>query len=331
MSELTTTVPVDVVEAYISEVRTRLADVPEEDRVELLDDVAAHVREIAEEFGPAELETRLGTPAEFTHELRVSAGYAPASEPAGAAASPGRLRRSFAWARAKVDTEPNRVLWRRLQPGWFVLRGVFVGYLLLAIAGADAGLIPRVGDTRLFGFAVLVACAIASYKLAERRPAVQAPWVRRARIGAEVALVLFALAYIDDTERVVYYESGPSSFERDPCLRDASGSPIGNLYAFDPAGQLIPQFFLTDQAGRPINNLCPEMVTKEGLPVETVYARDVNGSPVYGVFPRAQTAVNLDAETGTTTKAPVVPPAVVLPQLAPPTTAAPATEQPPAP
>ena len=54
-----------------------------------------------------------------------------------------------------------------------------------------------------------------------------------------------------DNEGTVYFDSGQAGVSHvDGCLRDASGQPIGNLYAFDPSGQLVPQFFLTDHAGR---------------------------------------------------------------------------------
>jgi hypothetical protein len=316
-----TSTHVDLVESYINEVRERLADVPEEDRVELLDDVASHVREIADEFGADELETRLGSPAAFTDELRASAGYA--SEPDAAAPSPSLLRRSLASLNAAVRTDANRELWRKLEPGWFVVRGLLFGYVLWSATGAHDDLL------RLL---VLLAAAVVSFKLGERRPATQATWLRRARIGAEVALVVVALAALDSkSDRVVYYDSG-GSIERDPCLRDSAGRPIGNLYAFDPSGQLIPQFFLTDQAGRPIDNLCPDQVTIDENGVDTSYARDVNGAPVYGVFPRKQNQAVMSPDGQTMTPKPVAPPAVVFPQLAPPTSAAPAaTEETPQP
>jgi hypothetical protein len=90
----------------------------------------------------------------------------------------------------------------------------------------------------------------------------------------------------------------------------------------DSSGKLIPQFFLTDQAGRAIDNLCPDQTDAEkpNGPARTTYARDINGAPVYNVFPRAQQrATSTDPMTGESLgSAPVPPPAVVLPQIAPP-------------
>jgi uncharacterized membrane protein len=312
-------VQLDAVEAYINEVRERLADVPEEDRVDLLDDVAAHVREIADEFGAEALHERLGTPEEFTTELRASAGYGAPTGSEEAPPAPSRLRRSVRWIDSTFRTDANRALWRKLEPGWFVLRGVLAGFLVSRVTGAGG-----------FGVVLMAAGAVASYRLGDRRPATQKPSVRRLRVAAEVGLALVALATLhSSSDRIIYVDSGGPAFAGDPCLRDGTGQPIGNLYAFDPQGQLIPQFFLTDQAGRPIQNLCPDAVTKNGYPVGTEYVRDVNGAPVYGVFPRKQTATNFDQETNTMTKEPVVPPAVVFPQLSPPTTAASVAEAPP--
>ncbi|HUR78363.1 MAG TPA: hypothetical protein VMZ22_10475 [Acidimicrobiales bacterium] len=324
---MSTTHEADVVEAYVNEVRNRLADVPEEDRAELLDDVAAHVREIADEFGVDSLRDRLGTPAEFTSELRASAGYGAAIN----SNQPLRSRQFMAWLDRHVRTEASRALWRKLEPGWFVVRGVLFGYFVLMLTGADPALVPSLGNNQLFGLFILLAGAVVSFRLGERRPSAQPKWLRRARVLGEIALVVFAAGYLGDAARTrtVYFDSGPAGVSHvDGCLRDASGQPIANLYAFDPTGQLIPKFFLTDQAGRPIQNLCPEQTTRNGMPVETEYARDVHGAPVFGVFPRAQTTARVEDQTGQVVKEPLVPPAVVFPQLAPVTTQAPPAEQP---
>jgi HAAS domain-containing protein len=311
--------PTDVVEAYISDVRARLADVPEEDRADLLEDVASHVREIADEFGPESLQDRLGSPADFAAELRASAGYADvAEEPA----APSRMRRAGRAVAGRVRTDANRELWRKLEPGWWVVRGVLVGYLALWMTGAHPEFIPRLGNSHLLGLGVLVVGAVGSFKLGERRPATQSLWLRRTRIAAEVGLVFFALTYVGDagSTHVVFVDNGVVA-QPDACLRDSAGRPISNLYAFDASGQAIPQFFLTDEAGRPIDNLCPDQVEigADGPP-KTTYAKDTNGAPVYGVFPRQQTVQVPDPATGNVTERPVTPPAVVFPQLATTTT-----------
>lgn len=325
---MSTTHPtVDQVQAFIAAVKDRLVGVPDDERAELLDDVAAHVREVADEFGADQLTERLGTPEQFSDELRASAGYAPTDDAVTSEAkAPGPVRRLWAKANDRIRTDANRELWRKLEPGWFVVRGVLFGYFILSLTGADAAVLPKLGNNHLLGIGVLIAGAVTSFKLAERRPATETVRKRRARLAGEVALVVFGLAFLSDAsnERVVFYDSGAGQYERDPCLRDAGGRAISNLFAFDTAGKLIPQFFLTDDKGRPIDNLCPDQ--QSGGEVKTSYARDVNGSQVYNVFPREQQRMTPDA-LGGINLVPVTPPAVLFPQLAPPVADAP-VEQP---
>ncbi len=317
---MSTTHPkVDEVEAFIAAVKERLAGVPDEERAELLDDVTAHVREVADEFGPDQLMERLGTPEHFSEELRVSAGYAPNDEADLAGAkSPGPLLRWWNNANDRLGTEGKRELWRKLEPGWFVVRGALFGLFVLMVTGVDADALPRLG---VVGMAVLAAGAVVSFKLGERRPATETALKRAARITAEAALVVLGLAFLSDASerQVVYYDSQAGPYERDPCLRDSAGRAISNLFAFDTSGQLIPQFFLTDQKGRPIDNLCPDQAAANQFgPAQTTYTRDVNGAQVFNVFPRQQQQGMPDPITGALTWSPLAPPAVLFPQLAPP-------------
>jgi hypothetical protein len=206
---------------------------------------------------------------------------------------------------------------------------VFVTFLVFRLAGTQQMLVPRVAGSHLLGLVVLAAGAAGSFALGERRPSTQSRRLREARVAAEVLLALFGLAYMADAShnRVEYVDSGGvySAPSPDPCLRDSAGRAIGNLFAFDSTGKAIPQFFLTDQAGRPIDNLCPEQANADN-PAQTAYAHDVNGAPVYNVFPRSQQRVLIDPATGKASPAAAVPPpALVLPQLAPATAQTPAT------
>ncbi|HWO59945.1 MAG TPA: hypothetical protein VNO31_07925 [Umezawaea sp.] len=75
------------VQDYLDRMRAALADLPDVEISEIMDDAGAHVVEVADELGEdfsaAALTTRLGTPEVYAHELRVAAGYPP---PSGAAA-----------------------------------------------------------------------------------------------------------------------------------------------------------------------------------------------------------------------------------------------------
>ncbi|MBA2608376.1 MAG: hypothetical protein H0U92_05535 [Actinobacteria bacterium] len=316
---MSTTHAVDPVEAYINEVRDRLSDIAEEERGELLDDVMAHVREVAAEHGAENLSARLGSPEQFGDELRSSAGYKPVdASGSGPLAGLAPAISIPQW----LPLDELKRMWPKFEPAWAFARGVLAALLVLHVAGGYTDLVPRVGNSRLLGLLLLGAAGVGSFALAERRPPEQAKRVRQLRVAAEVVLAVFALFAVRDASqaRTIYFDSGQQAVQQDPCLRDSAGRPIGNLYAYDSAGHLIPQVFLVDQAGRPIDNLCPDQaaVTASGEPAQTTYARDVNGSAVYNVFPRAQTKPLTDSQTGEVRGAePVPPPAVLFPQISP--------------
>jgi uncharacterized membrane protein len=67
------------VQDYLNRMRAALADLPDAEVAEIMDDAGTHVVEVADELGAefsAEaLATRLGTPEVYARELRVAAGY----------------------------------------------------------------------------------------------------------------------------------------------------------------------------------------------------------------------------------------------------------------
>ena len=65
------------VRAYLDAVRHHLADLPSEERDELVEDLEAHLLEVAAESDEP-LASRLGPPDDYAAELRASAGYPPA-------------------------------------------------------------------------------------------------------------------------------------------------------------------------------------------------------------------------------------------------------------
>ena len=82
----------DEVAAYAAEVRAALADLTSEQSTDLLDDLEDHLREVAAEDS-GDLRTRLGAPADYARELRISAGLDPEPD-AGAVAGGGSTRDS---------------------------------------------------------------------------------------------------------------------------------------------------------------------------------------------------------------------------------------------
>lgn len=89
---MTTSNPIAVRE-YLARVRTALADLPEGELDEVLDDVRPHLIEIADELGEgarlSAMVERLGTPESYAAELRAAGDYPPPS----AATSPDAARK----------------------------------------------------------------------------------------------------------------------------------------------------------------------------------------------------------------------------------------------
>lgn len=77
---------------YLDRVHSGLADLSEEDREEVMQDLRAHLAELDEES----IEANLGTPEEFVEEFRASAGL---EEQAG------RVSRLFPIARMRTRLE----------------------------------------------------------------------------------------------------------------------------------------------------------------------------------------------------------------------------------
>jgi uncharacterized membrane protein len=75
-----------VVAEYLAGVRAELADLPAAEVEEILEDIGAHLAEVAAEFGEDvsvdTLTERLGTPEQYASELRTAAGY-PAAHTVG--------------------------------------------------------------------------------------------------------------------------------------------------------------------------------------------------------------------------------------------------------
>jgi uncharacterized membrane protein len=105
-------------------VRARLADLPPEEREDLLADTEASLLEAAEEED-APLALRLGPPERFADELRAAAGLEPAGRPVRA----GRLRELV----AHPAVTRARAWARELAPVWWVARGYFLVGLAVLI------------------------------------------------------------------------------------------------------------------------------------------------------------------------------------------------------
>ncbi|HEV2370307.1 MAG TPA: hypothetical protein VGR90_10560, partial [Acidimicrobiales bacterium] len=308
-------------DAYLKEVGSYLGAVPADERDEILDDLAEHLREISAES--SSVEGRLGSAKSYADELLASAGYATA------AASPALLLRAASLAGRTSARLRESFLGREgtrlrpaLRPAWWILRAYLTVSLMAALLGRGRPSFPGFPVPHLLGssFVGLVAVIIAvpvSVRLGQRRTSTRMR--RLLAVGVNLVILVyggFLLARVGRQETISYVYPGGGT-TGSGCLTDASGQNITNVYAYSPDGTLLSPVLLYDQNGQPIENLCPDF-DNQGRPLSTSYAQDVNGAPVYNAFPRAQTVPSSLGGAGA--DVPVTPPAVVIPRLAPTTT-----------
>lgn len=305
---------------YLKEVAPHLAALPAEERADLLDDLAQHLREIAAEPGPP-LAERLGAPEAYAAELLASAGVAAESRPHRPLLS--RATSLFEAGRASWVGQEAVRMGPVVRPAWWVIRAYLV-VSLISSRDSYGSLIPQLGGSAVLGLlAVLVAVPL-SVRLGQRGLVGAG---RLAVIGANVVLFVYALTLLDSGgPQVRYVDSGSSTPQTGPghgCLATVNGERITNLYAYDTEGRLLDPVLLYDQNGRPIDNLCPQF-DERGRRLSNEYRQDVNGAPVINAFPRRQAVIadtrepsRPGAAASPDTTVPVKPPAVVVPRLSP--------------
>jgi uncharacterized membrane protein len=314
-------------DAYLKEVTPFLAAVPAEERSELLDDLAEHLREIAAEPGPPLVE-RLGSPAAYAAELLASAGVT-ATATVGAPKRAWRTHATSLGTRLQTSAVGREItkLWPVLIPCWWILRAYLAVSLLAALTrhGHPGFPIPHLAGNAALGLIAVIVAIPVSVRLGQR----QLPRIGRlATAAGGIVLAISALVFVGRLhDAQVNYVQTVDGQGIGGCLTNASGQNITNIYAYGPDGTLLDPVLLYDQDGQPIDNLCPNF-DDLGRPLTNQYAHDVNGAPVINAFPRIQ-SVPADIfpnglATGpagqTPAAVPVHPPAVVIPKLAPTTT-----------
>jgi HAAS len=282
-------------DAYLAEVRRHLGALTDDERDDLLDDLIAHVHQVAAD-DERPLEESLGPPEAFAAELLASAGLT-AEMPAprrgliarargGTDAAVEAIRRQPA-GRAVLDFLPE------LQPAWWLVRGWLLVYLLTTWSNSDftsSFPFPEVlGSWVLGGMAVAVG-AILSVRLGRRQTRTRWIWVVNA--AAILSAVFLAgelndgrTIYIDETDAGgdVYIDQ---AYIPEPGLQHSDGSSISNVYAYDASGQPLDRVRLYDQDGRPIEVYPGYDVNGQALSVEPVIGAD--GQKVTNVYPQHQ-------------------------------------------
>jgi hypothetical protein len=200
MSAPTTSSRTRQAQDYLAAVEHELADLPSEDRGDLVEDLAMHLEALAAEDDDRDVAVRLGTPATYAAELRAAAGL-PARGAGSRRAAPGLRDRidgivaSESFQRALPALREVRRLLVELRPAWWVLRGYLLVFVPSAVLGDHRDFpVPSPLGSHLLGVLLVGAAVTGSVVLGRR--AVQGPPLRRPLralvVGGGTLLALWA-------------------------------------------------------------------------------------------------------------------------------------------
>lgn len=265
------------VSEYAVQVRAALADLPEQQRLDLLEDLEDHLAEVVADAGPP-LEARLGPAVDYARDLRLAALAPSATAPSG------RLQGAIDGVRTDVRrvweldaARQLRAFLLELRPAWWVLRA----WLVVAAAGLLLGggpLLLPLGP--VLGLPLLIAAVVLSVRLGRRAATQPAGSGTRTSYIANTALAVLAVVIVfgvqqRDQQFVYAGPSAPYGYPGDPRpLAHDDGTPITNLYPYSSNGEPLSGVLLYDQDGRAVDNLAT--TTNEG---EEVRPLVVPGEP----------------------------------------------------
>jgi hypothetical protein len=231
---------------YLARVAEGLADLPVEEREEVLADLEAHLAELDD----GALTTRLGTPEDFVAEFRSSAGLIGSRR--------GGIFEKLDSARKRMDQWAGRVSsvthWTTVRPIWIWTRGWFAVSLFAVFTQEIPFLrfpVPAFDQRSTLGLAWVVVATAASI-LIDRREGLS--W----QLVSLVANVLIGLALTYSLMAGESLTKGAINVEESapPGLTSFENGRIANIYAFDLEGNPV-DVFLYDQYGNPLVSLSP--------------------------------------------------------------------------
>lgn len=241
---MTPTTTTSQAEAYLEAVRQNLADLSEEERSDLLEDLAQHLADVANEPRDSEgsLRDRLGDPATYADELRGAAGL-PRSR--GAVEPP--LHRTSIRELIGRGWRGAGELVRDLRPAWWVVRGVVAVCALFWLGpNADDNFpVPQPAGSHALGLVVVLTGVALSVWLG--RSSDQPSWRRGAAVGNIALFVGLALGSFAANPTVESFQT----IESQPVLVSRHG-PVTNIYPYDSEGRPLEGVLLFDQDGRPL-------------------------------------------------------------------------------
>jgi len=273
------------VTAYAADVRAALADMPEEERIALLEDLDDHLAEIAADAEET-LAERLGPPAQYAAELR--AAYGAAHPPAQKGRAPFRgavtgLRARLAqsdWYREVCAFLPS------LRPAWWVFRGYSVALFLTIIfsAGNDVRPIPSPFHSRgLLELILTVVAVVVSVRLGQRFHA-RSDATRLLGVLGNTAIAVLMIPMLGSMGTNPGYSGGGVSTPDPnfPVQGAYAGGMTTNLYPYSKDGKPLSDVVLYDQDGRPL------VVPAQSVGLTPTYPTGADGQPITNAYPLSE-------------------------------------------
>ncbi|RYC12815.1 hypothetical protein [Nocardioides zhouii] len=268
----TTALPVRPdVAAFVARVRESLADLSDDDRLELTEGLEADLTDQVAEHGGAVL----GDPAAYARELRAAAGFDPVARrrlhvPTGRSLGEQLdiVRHLWDGAVARPRIAPLWSVLVALRPAWWVIRGYVAAVLAARLVPGwyDYGLIWLPGVHPVLALPILVVCVAGSALVGLGRvwPGPGSPGsssVSRVVLMLLNVVAIVALPVINgqfDQQSWSRYSQGYNEAQlgSDDEGLVSRGEQVCNIAAYDASGQPLVGVQLFDQRGRPLDVQC---------------------------------------------------------------------------